>query len=692
MLVEEKFASPTATPKQPDSAPPSSSAAPLRYVLWAAVAVAFTCFVLQYSLRYNRLAHYPTQDDITYISDGLDRLNIFYEQGVPGSFYFYKTVPPRAPVGTYMAALGFALFGYKDWAPYATNAVFVFILLWTIWVVMKGARLWAQIAAAVFVLCCPISLLLVNEFRPDLGCGLVTAFAIVTVLGSPFVSSPLRHKLAVGALFGAALFLKPSIFPGTVPFIVVAVTLAALRDMAVSGKRPDWRPALGAILLSLCTTAAVMLPYVRYAWKIMWDYIAVNVLNPEMRKTWEIPGGPSVQFRYYLDGPGGQFLLRGYLYLFLAVLVLGAVVILASRRRWAIYTALCMTLMLGLTYLAVSLAPGKNTLGGASFTWLLIFSCLMLFRSALESNRAWFPRIPWAAALLFFASLASLYGLHMPEKWSDPGDPGVQTMQRFVWDVFNTVMDKLDEAPLGKRRIFITEYGWINYQLLKYLAVREDRSPHEIPQVLPPDRADLKLFDQQIDHSELVLASEKGNGTIAEMMPAAALEDQSLALAMSRPDLVEIRRFATANGKQFHLFEKREAFAGWYRYEGFSRLLNAAPGGSFPESHLGYGPSSRIFFTRFEDGITGLHLRGKSLEPEEHVVLNIDGRRAAEFDLHGSDGLKDFSYEMSLAKGDHVAEFLYSDWQKGEDTRAVQFTEIQLLPRAAGGPLPKPRP
>src|SRR5580658_1139473 len=138
MLVEEKSPSPTATLKQPDSAPAPSSAAPLRYVLWAAVAVAFTCFLLQYSLRYNRLAHYPTQDDITYISDGLDRLNVFYAQGMPGSFYFYKIVPPRAPVGTYMAALGFALFGYKDWAPYATNAVYVFILLWTIWVVMKG--------------------------------------------------------------------------------------------------------------------------------------------------------------------------------------------------------------------------------------------------------------------------------------------------------------------------------------------------------------------------------------------------------------------------------------------------------------------------------------------------------------------------------------------------------------------------
>jgi hypothetical protein len=342
-----------------------------------------------------------------------------------------------------------------------------------------------------------------------------------------------------------------------------------------------------------------------------------------------------------------------------------------------------------MTYLAVSLTPGKNTFGGATFTWLLIFSSLMLFRNALDSNRVWLPRIPWAGGFLFFASLASLYGLHMPEKWGDPGDPAGQANHRFVSDVFNTVMDKLDEAALGKRRIFITEYGWINYQLLKYLAVREHRSPYEIPQTLPPERADLKLFDQQIDHSELVLASEAGSGTIAEMMPAAALENESLALAISRPDLVEIRRFATANGKQFHLFEKRGVFAGWYRYEGFSRLLDAAPGGSIPESHLGYGPSSRIFFTRFEDGVTALHLRGKSLEPEEHVVLTIDGRRAAEFDLRGSDGLKDFSYQMPLARGDHVLEFLYSDWQKGEDSRAVQFTEIQLLPRPAGGPLPK---
>src|ERR1700732_2224553 len=103
MTTEENAATNVVAKDSGGSAPAPSGANPIRFVVWAAVAIAFTCFVLQYSLRHNRLAYFPTQDDVAYICDGLDRLNVFYAQGTAGSYYYYRVLPPRSPVGTYMA-------------------------------------------------------------------------------------------------------------------------------------------------------------------------------------------------------------------------------------------------------------------------------------------------------------------------------------------------------------------------------------------------------------------------------------------------------------------------------------------------------------------------------------------------------------------------------------------------------------
>lgn len=666
---------------------------PIRYMVWTLVAIAFTCLVLQYSMRYHRLAYPLTQDDITYVEDGLDRLNVFYSQGTQGSAYFFRISPPRAPVESYMASLGFALFGFRDWAPYATNAVWIFVLLWAIAIAMEGTRLWHKAAAFVFVLCCPVTILMVNEFRPDLACGLVTAIGIITVLRKPFVQSSPRDKLATGALFGAALLIKPSIFPGTIVFAVAAISLAALRDFVIAKGKPAWGEGFKSVFLALAAMVGVVLPYVYYAWRMMWDYLAANLLDASHRKAWEIPGGLIVQLRYYLDGPGGQFLMGGYLRLCFSILILGTVGVFLTRKRWPICTWLCAAAMMGVTFLTPSLTPGKNTFGGATYTWLLILSCILLFKSAVEYNRRLLPGVPWAGILLLYSSLASFGGLHLPAIWTESERPSPRGTNEFVSDVFDTLMDKLDEAPLGKRRVFVTTYGLINYQLLKYLSIREDRRPHEVPFLVPPDRADLALFEQQMNKADLTLASESGSGFIAAMLPSASMQDQSLALALGRPDMVEIRRFAAPNGKQFHLLEKRW-FAGWYRSEGFSLEQESSADRQFPRFRVGYGPSSRLFMTRFEDGTSSLNLRCESLVPVQHVLLNVDGGRAAEVDIKSQDGFRDFKYALKLDRGNHVIEFLYSDWQRGDVPSAVEFAEISLLPdgAVAGKVADRPRP
>ena len=63
----------------------------LRAFLWAALSALFTLAVVQYSLRHGRLIRLPTYDDVAYMCDGLERLEILYHDGysVPLNFAPY---------------------------------------------------------------------------------------------------------------------------------------------------------------------------------------------------------------------------------------------------------------------------------------------------------------------------------------------------------------------------------------------------------------------------------------------------------------------------------------------------------------------------------------------------------------------------------------------------------------------------
>lgn len=649
-------------------------------IVLAAVSILFTLCVLQFSFRHNRLAFHLIQDDITYISDGLDRLAILYGSGITGLVHSHISYPPyRSPVGTYMATLGFAIFGTRDWAPYATNSVFIFIMLWAIYVVMADRKKWQIACAMAFALGSLLAVMTVNEFRPDLACGLFTALGMVALIRRPFVDSTFGHKLAVGALFGGALVIKPSIFPATIGFFGLAVLGAIVRDLFTARDRSKWAAAVRGIVWSGVAMVVVSLPYFAFGWRSQYEYLAVNLVNPEIRKIWTIPGGLDEQLRYYLTGPGGQFLLGRHLALFGIIMVAGTAFILWTRSRSAILNVIYAAFLLAVTFFTPALTPGKNTFGGASFSWLVLFSCVLLLRAAIDQNAVRWPRYPWAAVCLGLAALISVYFFRFPAVWSTPGTAEARIGNRFVVDVFDAVLAKLDEAPLGKTRLFTTTYGIINYQLLKYLAVREDRSPREIPILLPPDKTDLAPFAEQLKKADLVLASESNNGVTAPMMPSSAVQDQTLAMALQSPDFVELRRFPTANGKLFFLLERKGAFYGWHKVEGLGKLDGPFPNANLPVLRCGYGPSTKLYFTSPADQILNIQLRAKSYVPVQTMTVDLDGERLATYEFQDASQFVDLVFSGNARRGEHVVEIGYTDWTRVEPVPgAVLFERLQL--------------
>ena len=214
-----------------------------RVTLWIVLSAAFTLAVIQYSHQHGRLILHPSYDDVGYFADGLGRLQVLYREGPAGLFAEHVRNPPHSPFATYLALLSFALFGARDWAPYAGNAVIVFTLLAFVDYLLRAQSVGVRSAVAVFTLTVPFAGEAIAEFRPDIACGLLTAIAVVLLLERPSASTSLMRRRLAGGCLGLALLVKPAIFPLTLVLLVVSMILLTRGSI---GCTRSGRPGRGA--------------------------------------------------------------------------------------------------------------------------------------------------------------------------------------------------------------------------------------------------------------------------------------------------------------------------------------------------------------------------------------------------------------------------------------------------------------
>src|SRR5579885_3539506 len=218
----------------PPELPKTSTRPAADWWLLALAAALFTAAVVEYSLQYGRLIFVVQPwEDCRYVGDGLLRLTEFYGGGFGEALWSYFRNPPASPYSTYLASAGYAVFGPRDWAPYAASGVLILLLLVYLDRRLSDLAGWKRGLVLGFALLTPMAFLAVHEYRPDLACGLFTALGILAATGAPLDQLGRWGATAAGAWFGLALLAKPSIFPGTLIFLAGALALSALR--AVSG-------------------------------------------------------------------------------------------------------------------------------------------------------------------------------------------------------------------------------------------------------------------------------------------------------------------------------------------------------------------------------------------------------------------------------------------------------------------------
>jgi len=188
-------------------------------LLISILSAAYTANVIQWSLRFGRLAMDPVFDDVGYLTDGLQRLNILDQAGFNAFCRSFVQAPPHSPWSTLLATSAFAVFGVHDWAPYLLNGLLVFIFLCLAWDIVDHKNTLTRFAISSLVLLLQLPFQAVLEFRPDFAAALFTAAFSVLFLKIGFRETgpgpEVRSCIFVGLLAGLAFLTKPSFFPLT---------------------------------------------------------------------------------------------------------------------------------------------------------------------------------------------------------------------------------------------------------------------------------------------------------------------------------------------------------------------------------------------------------------------------------------------------------------------------------------------
>jgi hypothetical protein len=531
-----------------------SPAIALGHVLaWSALAAGFTLLVVHYSLSRGKLivpAHY---DDVTYLRDGLDKLDGFYRGGLPGLAGRVSLRPPHSPFSTALAFAGFALFGIHDWAPYAADAIVILALLALTDFVTRGMRAWQKIIAALFVLTIPIAAQAVYEFRADVWVGVLTAAVIVLLLDRPLVRASPAYLTWTGIIGGVALLSKTSIFPVTLGLCGSALLAASVRDRILLGREATVAAlgrAWGRILLP---ALVIPLPYYLFNRNEIYHYITVNALGANSG-IWALHAGLATHLLYYATGEGAQVMLGRHLAIMVVVLLAGAIVLLPQRGKPVAVTAACYAFVLAVAYAGPTLNPIKDQFLAVTFDFVLIAATLKVLAGLLRADAAPPAVRTIAGVALVLLLIAGAWCAKWPMYWGEPNRPDVVMRNRYMNDLYQAIRAH-DTDERGMILVGVTGV-FANADAFGYMADKDGLTGLNFQSDFA--NKDIAGFKLGLDQSRFVILGDPGNPEDDPNTPYTAILDRTLALVRGRADFKMVATCPAAAGKNYYLFEHQE--------------------------------------------------------------------------------------------------------------------------------------
>lgn len=558
-MIQTKPDQPEASPgplMRSFGAPPAARRVRQGWLLVATVAAVFlfTAAVIQESMTQGRLTFPATFDDVTYLLDGARRAGVLYTHGLGEVVRGYVRQPPHSPVATFMAAAGFLLFGMNEWAPYAMNSLVV-LAMWglALWL-LRGRPAWQRVPCVLALATIPMVIMAVHEFRPDIPSAVLISAGVLALLDNPAPERSGRRALFAGGLFGLAILCKPASFPATLVAMTGAVVLRGwlVAGLNVRAWRGEARRALPVVLGALVVAG----PHMALDGVRVWRYIRFNMAGPG-KSLWSSEMSFWAHLRYYIDGPGGQFMLGRFAYPLLALAAIGAAV-LVWGRRWeeARRRAALLVMLVGL-YLVSTLTPVKQVFFGSPFQMLLIMTGVLSVGSVLEGfARA--GRARWAGALVCgILAVASLWTFRWPNAWGPRMRPLAVAARQAAADLSGAIGRSADGRQV---RAFMTFTGHISGPALELECMR---SGTRVVSVSREMATTIEQCAGDLAWADMVVAVDSGSGLAAERFPSAKIMDDMRLWLDRRP---EWERVATipVYGKQksLYVYRKRAAAGG----------------------------------------------------------------------------------------------------------------------------------
>jgi hypothetical protein len=505
----------------------------------------------------------------------------------------------------------------------------------------------------------------------------VTAAGLVLLLCKSFAQSSLRYRLTIGACLGSALLIKPTMAPLTLALFATALILALLCDLKPKDHRPSLRKLIVACVPVGAVAVLMAIPYYAVAWRHVADYLQRHMLGPPSA-LWQFRGGAMAHARYFLDGPGGTFMLGDHMWILLGLAVLGTV--LALRRRAVSITRLAsFGLVIMIAYLVPTLSWAKNQYIAVAFQVLLLFSGVMVLRLLLTRSEArptkWGRVAPvLGRATLIVAVLLGIWLAKFPSVWGVRGSEAVESRNRLIQGIYATLKERTGPQ---KSSTFVTTFGTVNTETLRFLALQDGAELTFSDRHLSDNLPD---YARSLESADFAVASDSGNGEVPDWLPSTRVQGQTLALIRSSPDFVQIASFPTQSGKPYYVFERRAKFSGWKALSGMDEVEGPYPQWNLPKVRWGLGPASLLAVDGAQGGRIRLIMSCYASIPNQEVTVRLDGKRIAVHALPLTGKVYRFETPLDVSRGPHGIELVYKDWVRDPPNRplATLFAELRI--------------
>ncbi|MDX2244197.1 MAG: hypothetical protein NW224_26285 [Leptolyngbyaceae cyanobacterium bins.302] len=561
------------TPQHPDHARSKGQTNLLVGVGVMGVSVLFTIAQIQQSLAQGQLSLPITYDDVVYFSDALRRLYRFYDQGLARFFLDLVVLPFHSVTSTLIALLGFAIFGQQDWAPAAANSVCLIAFLWFVTYLTAHLSWLFRIAIVILVLTCPLMGHLIIDSRPDMLCGLLTASAVFLLLDRSEGRNPLTTQLLAGCAAGVALLAKPSISPVTIAIllttlVVIVVSNGLKRDAQIDVSIKSFkflRPTIATLkqyLPFVATTLFISLPYYGLAFSRIADYFYTAVFGAT-KEVWQVILPLDQQLLYYINGLGGKTMFGsdpvswGSIAVFIGILW---IVVAVAMNGWrSLVKAVPYLIVIGVTYLLVTIPATKSNFLGMAFGSMILLSTVygvVYIAEALKTRPSTGTRLLGRVvciAIVLVSLFLFQWAWYNKTSLSRASSVLLTRQERsLLSDIAQQIEPGLDQAhpqcPLKIAFTIAANYqnaGTLEYELLKRRF--DDFTMATMPMF---DANDLKGHLELMVQSNYVIAFSLDNPTRVTWLPADKLQPQLL-------DALNAQPF-----KLIQTFERSKSFGG----------------------------------------------------------------------------------------------------------------------------------